>query len=303
MTDGLLNEILREVTKNWQHITLGDIVSVIQYLKKFGYLARTDSLTLTDIKEAIHKFQLLLGLMPDGLVGPKVLAGISLPRCGCPEHFTAEAREQLTKWGVNDLTYYIQSRDTDLSPELWDGIIGKAFQQISDVCNLRFKRTTTSNSANIIVSTGRGRGDNFDGSSGTLAWAELPRSTVYKGQLLCKFDLDELWTDAGRGIRLLNVATHEFGHIVGLTHSSVKTALLAPFYDPEVSKPQLNDDIIRLQGLYGKPEHEPQPAPKPTPVPQPTPNPVPSPTDGELTITIKGNIKDINIPGYRIYKS
>lgn len=295
MNNGLLEAILAEVTKNWDHITLNDVVRAIGYFKRFGYLARTDSLTITDIKDAVYKFQRLFGLTEDGEIGPKVLAAINLPRCGCPEHFTTEAREQLTKWGTNDLTYFIESRDTDLSKEVWDSTMQKAFDQISEVCNLNFKQITNRATANIIVGTGRGRNNQFDGSSGTLAWAELPRNTLYKGQLQMKFDLDEIWVLQGRGIRLLNVACHEFGHIAGLTHSQVKTALLAPFYSESVSKPQQNDDIPRLVSLYGKPKQTPDPIPEPDPEPDPNPS--------ILNISIKGNIENITIPGYRIYKA
>ena len=50
---------------------------------------------------------------------------------------------------------------------------------------------------------------------------------------------------------MLNVACHEFGHLLGLTHSKKPGALMAPYYNPFIATPQQDDDIVRVQKLYG----------------------------------------------------
>ena len=41
----------------------------------------------------------------------------------------------------------------------------------------------------------------------------------------------EYWTiDSFKGTNLLQTAAHEFGHSLGLSHSDVNAALMAPFY-------------------------------------------------------------------------
>lgn len=71
-----------------------------------------------------------------------------------------------------------------------------------------------------------GDGDPFDGPGGTLAHAYFP---IYGGD--AHFDDSEHWTiNSFRGTNLFQVAAHEFGHSLGLSHSDVKSALMAPFY-------------------------------------------------------------------------
>ena len=80
-----------------------------------------------------------------------------------------------------------------------------------------------------------GDGDPFDGPGGTLAHAYFPQ---FGGD--AHFDESEYWTiNSFRGTNLLQTAAHEFGHSLGLSHSDVSAALMAPFYkgwDPSMTK-------------------------------------------------------------------
>ncbi|KAM5304525.1 matrix metalloproteinase-9 [Glossophaga mutica] len=95
------------------------------------------------------------------------------------------------------------------------------------------------------------------------------------GHLWCattsNFDRDKKWGFCpDQGYSLFLVAAHEFGHALGLDHSSVPEALMYPMYSYTEKPPLHEDDVKGIQHLYGSPpEPEPQP-PTTTPATQPT---------------------------------
>lgn len=182
------------------------------------------------------------------------------PRCGCID--AANLGESF--WGLKTVAWGVASFPSGLSQDRVLQLYEQAFASWSAVCNLKFTRVAPAN-ANIVIGTGRGARSNFDGKNGTLAWAYLPSGRNFTGRLEVRFDLDETWVDnpQARGILLLNVACHEFGHAIGLSHNSVKNNLLNPYYSPSISTPQAYD-IQEVQQLYGKPTATPAPPTTPT---------------------------------------
>lgn len=236
----------------------------VNYLMLFGYLAKEviEHVSADDIARAVKAFQRLFGIKPDGLVGPRTLRAMAYPRCGCPDvvipntpyaKLLKAAQTNLPAWRKRDVTYYIDSYVAGLGKSDQQAIIAQAWQAWTNVCGIRVLGTGSAQSADIIITTGSGPQDNFDGPGGTLAWAYIPDGN--DRQLLMKFDMSESWSGSmsQRGILMLNVATHEFGHLLGLDHSRVPAALMAAFYNPGVGTPQWNDDIPRVRARYGNP--------------------------------------------------
>ncbi|XP_068768436.1 matrix metalloproteinase-9 [Struthio camelus] len=100
------------------------------------------------------------------------------------------------------------------------------------------------------------------------------------GKLWCattsNYDTDKKWGFCpDRGYSIFLVAAHEFGHSLGLDHSSVREALMYPMYS-YVEDFQLHaDDVQGIQYLYGRGS-----GPEPTaPAPVPTEEPQPLPTE------------------------
>jgi len=186
------------------------------------------------------------------------------PTCGarCPHFNYDNAMATPNKWGGPNtidghthLTYYIASRDDDIDANLWDKEIIQSFNCWAKVANLSFSRTTNHKSTDIFMGVSGKRKHGFGRQGNTLAWAQLPASYQYDGQLWTMFDQAERWiTDpTERGILFRAVCAHEIGHLLGLDHSQHEGALMYPYYSSTVETPQLQDDIPCIQALYGKP--------------------------------------------------
>ena len=239
----------------------------VDYLSFFGYIAveLLKNMNRADLEKAVKTFQRWFGLKADSVVGPKTLRAMEIPRCGCPDVFDesnavhkqymkmqAVIEENVAKWNKKGLTYAVQSYVGGISKTSQLEIYAGAMKAWSDVCGLEIRAIGDVNRADLVLSTGSGRRHNFDGRGGTLAWAYLPNGR--DNQLLMRFDLAETWitNPNERGVLLFNVACHEFGHMIGLTHSKKRGALMAPYYNPSVAVPQRDDDIPRIIQKYGK---------------------------------------------------
>ena len=237
---------------------------MIDYLTHYGYIAgNVQSMAIDSSTEdrivtaALVEFQIAAGLPTTGVFDEATQIKMSEPRCGCLD--VSRAVLEWARWRKTSLKYFIEKRVTLAEV---DELIALAWADWMAVANITVVPTSSATDADIVISTGSGRADGFDGPSGTLAWAYLPNGR--DGQLRCRFDLAETWLkDSPQGgILFRNVACHEFGHLLGLEHSRVSSALMAPFYSPAIVSPKQSDDIPRIQGLYGKPTTPVPPGPK-----------------------------------------
>eukprot|EP00092_Neocalanus_flemingeri_P005686 GFUD01006125.1.p1 GENE.GFUD01006125.1~~GFUD01006125.1.p1 ORF type:complete len:537 (+),score=132.98 GFUD01006125.1:388-1998(+) len=254
----------------------GDQTFAASYLSKFGYLSKsgsgqTSSLQSTD--NAITKFQAFAGLKQTGELNDETLELMKKKRCGVrdigddSDHdgfynqtglvidiSTRQKRYALqgSRWKTRTLTYRVTQYPTKrgLSRNDVDQTMKKAFEVWSKATNLEFERKRTGDVHIEIRFEKRSHGDDdpFDGEGGTLAHAFFP---VYGGDV--HFDDEEDWTvNTFRGTSLLMSTAHELGHSLGLSHSDVKSSLMAPFYRGYEKNVQLDSDDIRgIQELYG----------------------------------------------------
>jgi matrix metalloproteinase-14 (membrane-inserted) len=286
-----VKEILDKV--NNINISEEDIGNLLKYLRAYRYI-KDNGFGFEDVLKAVENLNKSFGV--DGGLTQQTVKITQYSRCGCPD-FIEEVSEN-SKWAYKHIKYYIDAFVPGLTKDEQRAITKQCGQDASNVCGLTFEEVFKASQADIVLTTGRGNGLGTPGN--VLAYAYLPSGPNHTGQLEAVFDLADIWIkDATkRGIVYRNVCNHEVfcGHSVGLTHSQVPSALMAPFYSPNVAIPQQNDDIIRLQNRYPK-----APGRPPVNPPQPDPN---IPTQGdELIIKITGSISNIDIPGFRIYKT
>ncbi|KAG9473740.1 hypothetical protein GDO78_004178 [Eleutherodactylus coqui] len=119
-----------------------------------------------------------------------------------------------------------------------------------------------------------------DGRSDNRLWCATTSS----------YDNDQKWGLCGdQGYSLFLVAAHEFGHALGLEHSSVQDALMYPMYKYVKDFSLHSDDINGIQYLYGAGS-----GPQPTP-PKPTRKPRPTTTPSTRTTTTTTSV-DPDVP-------
>uniref|UniRef100_A0A8B9LJB7 Matrix metallopeptidase 30 n=1 Tax=Astyanax mexicanus TaxID=7994 RepID=A0A8B9LJB7_ASTMX len=238
-----------------------------------------------DFETVLKKMQEFFGLEVTGKLDTNTINLMKKPRCGVSDVSNFGHFQGKPKWQKKTITYRITEYTTDLSQREVDATIAQAFKLYSDVIPLDFKQIYSGTADIMILFKARYHGDfyPFDGPSGVLAHAMSPAPDEGGDT---HFDEDESWTLSSRGINLLLVAAHEFGHALGLDHSKDPTALMYPTYqyvNTNGYKLPL-DDKNGVQALYGARESpnpplkpDPQPQPKPEPKPQPKPEPRPEP--------------------------
>ncbi|CAL8139038.1 unnamed protein product [Orchesella dallaii] len=208
------------------------------------------------------------------------------PRCGVSDTrpVNGQANNYVlhwSKWENKSLSYRIYTYPHNVNAlggrRRVNSEIEKAFALWENVADLNFKKVFDSE-PNIQIRFESGdHGDEFIffGPGNDLAHAFYP---AFGGDV--HFDDDETWSIASdKGVNLFQVAAHEFGHSLGLMHSSVSDAVMAPNYQGYNPKLQLHsDDIAAIQKVYGARKSLTTPSIPTQPSPTRSPSTVPSTT-------------------------
>lgn len=206
--------------------------------------------TSNTMQTKISEMQSFFGLEVTGKLDDSTLEMMDKPRCGVPDVGEYNLFPRNLKWPNTNLTFRIVNYTPDLNKADVDKAIRKAFNIWSDVTPLTFKKIYEGN-ADIMISFGtkeHGDFNPFDGPNGLLAHAYPPGRDIGGDT---HFDEDEHWSKDSSEYNLFLVATHEFGHALGLSHSNDPGALMFPVYSYGTGYPLAEDDIKGIQALYG----------------------------------------------------
>ncbi|KAL2095335.1 hypothetical protein ACEWY4_010054 [Coilia grayii] len=232
----------------------GDRAFAEAYLQKFfGYESHHSrerrSCGPDAFQAKVREMQRAFGLLESGELNGETLAAMRRPRCGLSD---AEEFGPLMRWTNHNLTYSIEGSIPKMRPRHVRKAFREAWKVWAEVTPLQFRRRAR-READIIVSFNRrdhGDGASFDGSGGILAHAFQPGKGI-GGDV--HFDAEEDWTVNSKGYNLFAVATHEFGHTLGLPHSSDPGAVMYPSYNFVTHTDFLlsDQDVRDIQKLYG----------------------------------------------------
>lgn len=245
------------------------IRDVKSYLHRFGYLSNFEYSTskVTDdrfdksLERALLTYQDFHTLNKTGVLDHETISLMSTPRCGNPDIFnvteTKYFRDKFSRHyrffpgrphRTQDHLYVVFKEN--VPPQLVDAIT-RAFADWEPYVPLVFLKTLEPGGVvpDIRVQFFRGEhgdGHPFDGPRGAIAHASSGTGSALH------FDLDENW-QVGVVPDALDVATaarHEIGHLLGLDHSSVRSAIMYPSLGPQMVKEIGEDDIAGIKELY-----------------------------------------------------
>lgn len=246
-----------------------------RYLHRFGYLSSLQyNLSNKDVfdaefESALIHYQTQLGLPISGKLDFNTLSQFLVPRCGFPDGDVLHAKsinkyvyfQGKPRWVRNipmKLTYAFSPANviiTYLTQSEIKRVFKRAFSKWASVIPVSFVETDEYSYADIKIgfySGDHGDGEPFDGVLGVLAHSFSPES----GRL--HLDAAETWAvdfteeKSPVAVDLESVAVHEIGHLLGLSHSTIKEAVMFPTLKPRNKKVDLAvDDIKGVQSLYG----------------------------------------------------
>uniref|UniRef100_A0A8C4EDI9 Collagenase 3 n=1 Tax=Dicentrarchus labrax TaxID=13489 RepID=A0A8C4EDI9_DICLA len=205
----------------------------------------------TALCDKVQKMQRFFGLPPSGELTQETLAVMKKPRCGLSD---VERIGETIRWKKSTLSYRIAGHNLPIPGSKVHKVFSEAWKLWSNVAPIKFRKRKR-READIVISFHNGDhkdGSPFDGKRGVLAHAFMPGYGI-GGDV--HFDADEDWSFNSTGFNLFAVTVHEFGHALGLAHSSDPGAIMYPSYNfaPNNELQLSMRDVKDVQHLYGDP--------------------------------------------------
>lgn len=195
---------------------------------------------------AFMKYQELNGLPTNRHIADEgTLLRMCERRCNLPDHpyqLVTEPMQQTQKWNKLVLRWKLLNYTPDMNQYEVSQAFNKGFQMWAAVTPLVFIEALRDEQADINITFKK-----LDSVGNVLAQAWFPPV----GRM--EFDESETWSwslPLQRGkVDLATIVCHEAGHALGLDHSNVRGAMMAPVYAGPM-RYLSNDDIQRIQRLY-----------------------------------------------------
>ncbi|XP_069027199.1 matrix metalloproteinase-17b [Embiotoca jacksoni] len=255
---------------------------LVDWLMKYGYLPSSDPSTgqlqaWTAVTHAVRAMQRFAGLKDTGVIDEETMALMNSPRCSLPDQEVPSKsmanregikmkrrrrrRRAVSMWTHRNINWRLHSYplSSHLSRETIRSLVFYALRVWAEPTPLEFHEVGSPEAADLQVDFLHGyHGDGypFDGAGGAVGHAFFPSDPARAGGV--HLDAEEEWAfrqPASEGTDLFTVLVHEFGHALGLAHSSSRHSVMRPYYQGPAGDPlhyRLGaKDLQHITQLYG----------------------------------------------------
>ena len=226
------------------------------FLRRFGYLTGAGA-PADDRADALRRFQQFHRLPVTGALDAATTDQMRRSRCALPDPTGPLAAGTLCAWDRTALTYAFDADSRDLADGPQRDAVRRALASWTAVCPVAFQEVAPSAEPDVRVGWRTVPDADYDLSGSTIAHSDYPPGCDIVTTALPKpvhFDDSENRWAVGRvdgAFDIESVALHEFGHILGLTHSAVAGAVMQPAIDDGVTRRVLaDDDVEGVRSLY-----------------------------------------------------
>lgn len=235
--------------------------NVQEFLNRFGYvrsMAAVEANALDDPTAfALANYQRFNQLPVTGEFDEATREHMTIPRCGHADLRQGVAFVTQCAWDKCGLRFAFDTGTNDIGGTGEFQAIRNAFQTWGSVVNVTFTEVGVNDNPDVRIGWRPAADPDHDMTGGVLAHADFPPGCSVITNTLPKplhFDDEEhTWAigAVASAFDVETVALHEIGHILGLAHSSVAGAVMAPTVASNFTKRNLTaDDISGVQSLY-----------------------------------------------------
>jgi peptidoglycan hydrolase-like protein with peptidoglycan-binding domain len=238
-------------------------VTLIQrYLRRFGYLDALGDAELTTgvmdeaTSSAIRSFQEFFGLPRTGEFDEVTREVMVRFRCGLPDVGISVGFSSRCPWRQNALSFAFDIGTLDIAGTAEFQAVRTAIATWQVVCPLPFGEVGPDRNPNVLIGWRPPNDPDLDMAGSVIAHADFPPDCGIITDSLPKplhFDDEHLWSTTGAvtALDVESVGLHEFGHILGLQHSNVASAVMFPTIGlGEIKRELTQDDRDGILDLY-----------------------------------------------------
>ena len=228
------------------------------FLTRFGYLKARSSGKLDAVTSAaIANYQRHMNLPESGELDGETARSIEAPRCAVADNVDVPPSDFVLigcSYRKLQITYRFVNGTADIAGDGERAAVRNAFSTWEDaLCDVVFvEQESGETDLEVGWFTGaHGDGSPFDGPGNVLAHAFYPPPCGGSHAGEVHFDDAETWSLNGSGgtFDTETVALHEIGHLLGLGHSSVPSAVMFANYGG-VRRELAQDDLDGIRRLY-----------------------------------------------------